>query len=63
MLKRAEDITTNELRDFFGATKWKKFTLSIREDDPEKIQKFILGARKSIVDFSRGVYLKNRRAK
>lgn len=61
MLKRLDDVKTNELRDFFGATRWKKFTLSVDAGDPERVQVLVLGTRKKIVDFCRRVYLQNRR--
>ena len=61
MLKTLSDVKTNELRHFFGATRWKKFTLSVDGEDPHRVQELILGTRKTIVDFCRKVYVTNRR--
>ena len=61
MQKTLDDIKTNDLRDFFGATRWKKFTLSVDSGDEERIQQLVLGTRKTITNFCRNVYLKNRR--
>jgi len=63
MRDRLENVKTNTLRDFFGATRWKKFTQSVDQGDPERVQALVIGARKSIADFCRKVYLENRREK
>lgn len=60
MLKIPDDVKTNELRDFFEAIKWKKFTRSVEAGDPERIQNLMMG-RKSIADFCRRIYLSRRR--